>query len=100
MSHYRFRKGYAMNYDEFARMLYQTSIDSTTTSEVAIRRLTPLRNWIKANVPNKLYRYRRPTAYNLDTLRTDEIWGSTILECNDPYECVPACWCKSGSYSC
>lgn len=78
-----------MNYDEFARMLYQTSIDSTTTSEVAIRRLTPLRNWIKANVPNKLYRYRRPTAYNLDTLRTDEIWGSTILECNDPYECTP-----------
>ena len=78
-----------MSREEFSSLLYQTRIDSSTTSEVAIERLTPLRNWIKQNIPSKLYRYRNVSDYSISALENDEIWGSTIFTFNDPYECTP-----------
>lgn len=78
-----------MDKSTFSQLLYQTSFDNTATVDDAIHYLSPLRNWIKENVPKKLFRYRRNTDYNIESIRNDEIWGSTILECNDPYECTP-----------
>lgn len=74
---------------EFSQLLYETSFDSTATAEEAIVKLSPLRDWIKSNVPQRLFRYRKVNDYSLSALRDDEIWGSTILEFNDPYECTP-----------
>lgn len=78
-----------MDKSVFSQLLYETHFNSTATVDDAIQHLSPLRNWLKDNVPKKLFRYRRNTDYNVNSIYNDEIWGSTILECNDPYECTP-----------
>lgn len=78
-----------MNKREFSQLLYETSFDSTATVDDVVRLLSPLRSWIKENVPKRLFRYRECKDYNVASIKNDEIWGSTILEFNDPYECTP-----------
>ena len=78
-----------MSHPDFSDMLYGTSFDSHTPDEVVQAKLEPLRNWIKDNVPHELYRFRRCSERNLDALRNDEVWGSSIITFNDPFECVP-----------
>lgn len=78
-----------MSREEFSSLLYQTRIDSSTTPEAAVKSLIPLRDWIKNNIPTKLYRYRNVSDYSISALKNDEIWGSTIFTFNDPFECTP-----------
>lgn len=78
-----------MEKQEFSQLLYETSFDSTATSEETTSKLAPIRDWIKCNVPRQLFRYRRVNNNALNALKNDEVWGSTILEFNDPYECTP-----------
>ncbi|MDE5590235.1 MAG: DUF2971 domain-containing protein [Acetatifactor sp.] len=78
-----------VNREEFAHLLYNTIISSTNSDQVAFEKLSPICNWIQKNIPSKLYRFRRYNEYTVNALKEDEIWGSSILEFNDPYECVP-----------
>ena len=78
-----------MSHPDFSDMLYGTSFDSHTPDEVVQSKLEPLRNWIKENVPHELYRFRRCSERNINALRNDEVWGSSIITFNDPFECVP-----------
>ena len=77
------------NRDEFAQMLYQTFYNNITAPDEVKRLLTPLRDWIKENIPKKLYRFRSVSKYSINALQKDEIWGSTIQTFNDPFECLP-----------
>ena len=76
-------------HDEFKTLLDQTIYDNFCDETVAISKLSALRDWIKLNLPNRLYRYRRFTENSLNALRSDEIWGSQVTEDNDPYEYIP-----------
>lgn len=73
----------------FSKLLYETYLDSSASKETVVNALSPLRDWIKRNIPSKLYRYRSDSKYSIAALEKDELWGSTILEFNDPYECTP-----------
>ena len=76
-------------YKEFADLLFSTYYNNFATSEEVKSKLYPLREWIKNNIPPKLYRYRAFNNYSLKALKDDEIWGSSIQTFNDPYECLP-----------
>ncbi len=43
-----------MDKSTFSQLLYQTSFDNTATVDDAIHYLSPLRNWIKENVPTPI----------------------------------------------
>lgn len=74
---------------EFEHLLYGTTIESICSKEKANNKLKILQEWIIANIPNRLYRFRANTDYTIDALRKDQIWGSNLWQLNDPYECVP-----------
>ena len=75
--------------EEFEHLLHGTVINSTYSQNDAKAKIKTLQEWITTNIPNRLYRFRSNTNYALDALRKDEIWGSTLWEFNDPYECIP-----------
>lgn len=75
--------------EEFEHLLHGTVINSACSQNDAEAKIKTLQEWITANTPNRLYRFRSNTNYALDALRKDEIWGSTLWEFNDPYECIP-----------
>ena len=77
------------NYGEFARLLFQTHYNNYTSPEEVKSKLYPLRDWIKGQIPQKLYRYRTFSDYSIEALKNDEIWGSSIATFNDPFECLP-----------
>ncbi len=76
-------------YVEFERLLYTTNIRSTCSKDTAKERIKLLQEWILTHVPNHLYRFRSNNDRAIKAFQNDEIWGSTLLEFNDPYECVP-----------
>ncbi len=76
-------------HDEFKALLYQTTYDNFCDESLVLSKLNMLRDWIKSNLPKRLFRYRRFTENNLNALRNDEIWGSQVTEYNDPYEYIP-----------
>lgn len=76
-------------HDEFKTLLEQTVYDNFCDESVAMAKLDILRKWIKANLPKRLFRYRRATDNSFEALRKDEIWGSQVTEDNDPYEYIP-----------
>lgn len=78
-----------INREKFASLLYNTKYDSYTKQEDVKKILHPLRDWIKSNIPDKLYRFRNFNENNIKSLINDEIWGSAIRTFNDPYECMP-----------
>lgn len=78
-----------VNRDEFAELFYGTILNNETSEHIFFERMNKIRNWILSNVPLKLYRFRKYNKNSVDALRKDEIWGSSIREFNDPYECVP-----------
>ena len=78
------------NYDEFAHILYNTFYDNHAELQYVKEQFVPLRDWIKNNIPEKLYRFRPITKYSISALETDEIWGSQINTFNDPFECLPS----------
>lgn len=75
--------------ENFAELLYSTYFDSICDSSVCEAQMNTLRNWVKTNIPNKLYKYRAPEKRNFDAFRNDELWGGSILSFNDPLECLP-----------
>lgn len=77
------------NRKEFAELLYGTIISSTNSKEVTFEKLSKIRDWILINIPKSLFRFRRYSQYSIDALKEDQIWGTSIWEFNDPYECVP-----------
>ena len=77
------------NYGEFARLLFQTHYNNYTSPEEVKSKLYPLRDWVKGQIPQKLYRYRTFSDYSIEALKNDEIWGSSIATFNDPFECLP-----------
>lgn len=76
-------------HEEFKSLLLNTKYDNFCDNSIAKSHLEVLRNWIKTNLPKKLFRYRPSNPYSLDALQKDEIWGSTVTEDNDPYEYIP-----------
>lgn len=76
-------------YKEFADLLFSTYYNNFITPEEVKSKVYPLREWIKNNLPSKLYRYRAFNTYSIEALKNDEIWGSSIVAFNDPYECLP-----------
>jgi len=74
---------------EFAELLYGTIIHSTNSKETAFEKLSKIRSWLLANTPKRLFRFRRCSEYSIEALKEDQIWGTSIWEFNDPYECVP-----------
>ena len=76
-------------HDEFKSLLLSTTYDNFCDSTTAEAHLTVLRDWIKMNLPKKLFRYRSYNSKNVEALRNDEIWGSIVTEDNDPYEYIP-----------
>lgn len=74
---------------EFAELLYGTVISSKDSKESAFEKLSKIRQWLLDNTPNRLFRFRRCSDCSIDALKEDQIWGSSIWEFNDPYECVP-----------
>lgn len=74
---------------EFAKLLYGTTIDNTNSKEVTFEKLSKIRDWILKNIPKSLFRFRRYSEYSIEALKEDQIWGTSIWEFNDPYECVP-----------
>lgn len=77
------------NREEFAELLYGTSFDDKVPADEVKKKLTPLRDWIIDNIPERLYRYRTISEYSISALEKDELWGSTIHTFNDPFECLP-----------
>lgn len=78
-----------INREEFAELLYKTQYDSYAKQDDVKEMFYPMREWIKRNIPNKLYRFRNFNEKNIKSLISDEIWGSSIRTFNDPYECLP-----------
>lgn len=76
-------------HDEFKTLLYQTVYDNFCDEAFALSQLKTLRDWIKSNLPKRLFRYRQFTENSLNALRNDEIWGSQVTKYNDPYEYIP-----------
>ena len=76
--------------EEFKQLLFETKINSLCSKEEAELKIKKLQEWIIANIPDRLYRFRSNTDYAINALENDQIWGSTIWEFNDPYECVPS----------
>ena len=74
---------------EFAELLHSTIINSNSSESDVLHALLPLQSWILRNVPNKLYHFSSCSQHALDNFSSNEIWGSTISNFNDPYECVP-----------
>ena len=75
--------------EEFEQLLFATKINSLCSKEEAQSKIKKLQEWIIANIPDRLYRFRSNTDYAIDALEKDQIWGSTLWEFNDPYECIP-----------
>ena len=75
--------------EEFKHLLHGTVINSFCSQTDAKAKIKVLQDWITANIPNRLYRFRANTEYAIDAFRNDEIWGSNLWEFNDPYECIP-----------
>ena len=73
----------------FKKLLYGPKLESIMPIEKVDMFNKALREWIKDNIPNRLYRYREFNTYNLEALIKDEIWGSSISTFNDPFECMP-----------
>lgn len=78
-----------VNREEFAKLLYGTVISSKDSKEFVFEKLSTIRKWLLDNTPKRLFRFRSYSDYSIDALKKDEIWGSSIWEFNDPYECVP-----------
>lgn len=77
------------NREEFADLLYSIYFTNFDTPEYVESRFQESKTWLKASVPSKLYHYRRCSDYSFDALEKNEIWGSSILAFNDPFECMP-----------
>lgn len=75
--------------EEFEKLFYNTIVNSETSDQDASEKISKIRDWILSNIPSKLYRFRRYNENTVNALKEDEIWGSSILEFNDPYECIP-----------
>lgn len=75
--------------EKFKIMLYGSILESTTSLETVKQVNGSLRKWVRNNIPNSLYRYRNFCDYSINAFENDEIWGSSIITFNDPYECVP-----------
>ena len=75
--------------EQFTDLLYSIQYNNHTDSETVKALFSPMREWIKTNIPSKLYRFRRVSKYSINALINDEIWGSAIRTFNDPYECLP-----------
>lgn len=75
--------------EEFAELLYGTVISSKESDEKAFEKLSRIRKWLLNNTPKRLFRFRRCSDYSIEALKEDQIWGTSIWEFNDPYECVP-----------
>ena len=67
------------NYDEFAHILYNTFYDNHAELQYVKEQFVPLRDWIKNNIPQKLYRFRPITKYSISALETDEIWEARLI---------------------
>lgn len=74
---------------EFARLLSDTIVDSSYTQVAAKLKMKPLQEWIIANIPSRLYRFRADKPYVHDAFIRDEIYGSNLNSFNDPFECTP-----------
>ena len=72
---------------EFAELLYGTVISSKESDEKAFEKLSRIRKWLLNNTPKRLFRFRRCSDYSIEALKEDQIWGTSIWEFNDPYEC-------------
>ena len=75
--------------EQFADLLYSIQYNNHIDPEDVKTLFSPMREWIKTNIPSKLYRFRQVNKYSINALINDEIWGSAIRTFNDPYECLP-----------
>lgn len=75
--------------EQFANLLYSIQYNNHIDPEDVKTLFSPMREWIKTNIPSKLYRFRQVNKYSINALVNDEIWGSAIRTFNDPYECLP-----------
>ena len=76
--------------EEFKKLIESYKItDDSTKKEIKIF-LDKISNWLIENTPQKLYRYRSCTDYNIHSLENDEIWGSSLLNLNDSFEGIPS----------
>ena len=75
--------------EQFADLLYKIQYNNHANPKEVKELFSPMREWIKTNIPDKLYRFRQINNYSINALKNEEIWGSAIRTFNDPYECLP-----------
>lgn len=73
----------------FAELLNSVQINSMDDSETVKAKLSQIGKWIQANTPRQLFRYRTVSENSISALENDQVWGSSIVTFNDPYECIP-----------
>ena len=76
--------------EEFKKLIESYKITDDSTEEEIKIFLNKISNWLIENIPQKLYRYRSCTDYNIHSLENDEIWGSSLLNLNDSFEGIPS----------
>lgn len=74
---------------EFKKLIESYKITDDSTEEEIKIFLNKISDWLIENIPQKLYRYRSCTDYNIHSLENDEIWGSSLLNLNDSFEGIP-----------
>lgn len=76
--------------EEFKKLIESYKITDDSTKEEIKIFLNKISDWLIENIPQKLYRYRSCTDYNIHSLENDEIWGSSLLNLNDSFEGIPS----------
>lgn len=71
---------------KFKDILYNTIIPSTLSDEETIKKVEPLSEYLKKNIPAKLYRFRGCNERNLEAFYKEQIWVSTPDTMNDGFD--------------
>lgn len=70
----------------FGALLEETIFPSDVNNEEYYKKILPIDNLVKANIPSKLFRYRSCNELNIDSFDKDTIWAVNPSKFNDPYD--------------
>ena len=77
-------------HNEFSELLESASFSSFDDQDRQRECLGRIRNWMNDNTPSRLFRYRRVDKVIFEKkFDINDIWGSSILNFNDPFESLP-----------
>lgn len=72
--------------DEYESLLEKTVVPELASKEENINRYKKLLSYIDSRIPSKLYRFRRCTDYNFDSLNRGTMWFSSGDKMNDDFD--------------